>query len=171
MRTYTQEELDDIARHFSYDPETGVLTRLSTGKPVGAPNEKGYLRFEHKTKIYRVHTVGFALANRAWPKSQLDHVNRDPADNRLCNLREASDEKNKMNRLAQTNSKSGVRGVYYDKSKKRWRAETNFDGQKQLHGTFKTKEAAAIAIHNFLSKRDPEFCPTFGEITGLSFMD
>ena len=48
----------------------------------------------------------------------IDHKNRNPLDNRKCNLRIADKSTNAMNREAQSNSSTGYKGITWDKQKK-----------------------------------------------------
>lgn len=67
---------------------------------------------------------------------EVDHINRDPLDNRRCNLRLCTRSQNNMN-------KCGVRGV--NRFRKGWRARIK-KNRKDIHlGLFKTKKAAIEA--------------------------
>lgn len=58
----------------------------------------------------------------------VDHINRDKADNRRSNLREADKSKNEMNKGVRRNNKSGITGVRFDSRRNRWVAAiTKFD--------------------------------------------
>lgn len=54
---------------------------------------------------------------------EIDHINRDKADNRICNLREVSRSENCLNRGLLRNNTSGVSGVYLEKSSGLWVVE------------------------------------------------
>jgi hypothetical protein len=65
------------------------------------------------------------------PTTRIDHINEDPSDNRICNLRLATHKQNMQNKSSpQANNTSGYRGVHYSKVKlkgrkifnKRWSA-------------------------------------------------
>lgn len=81
----------------------------------------------------------------------VDHINRDTLDNRKCNLRLCNKSQNGMNRPANKNSESGIKGVSWSKRDKRWVAKINkrIDGKyKQIYiGNYFTKEEAAIAYN------------------------
>lgn len=60
----------------------------------------------------------------------VDHVNHDTLDNRRTNLRICTGAENQMNRAgAQRNSRTGIRGVIWDKNAKKYRAELQFHGK------------------------------------------
>ena len=50
----------------------------------------------------------------------VDHINRDPLDNRKSNLRIVSNQQNSMNKGLQKRNTSGHKGVSWDKSKNKW---------------------------------------------------
>lgn len=62
----------------------------------------------------------------------VDHINMDKLDNRRNNLRIADRSTNGMNRGAQRNSLSGIKGVSWSKAKNKWRIVCNVRG-KQYH--------------------------------------
>lgn len=65
----------------------------------------------------------------------IDHINRDPLDNRKENLRIVSHSINSINAKARIESKTKIRGVYYrkerpGKSKAAWICEWSKDGKR-----------------------------------------
>jgi len=71
----------------------------------------------------------------------VDHINRNPLDNRIDNLRVLTPQQNAWNRGPAKNSISGYVGVY--PSGKKWVARIYVD-DKTIHlGTFDNKEDAA----------------------------
>jgi hypothetical protein len=70
----------------------------------------------------KAHRVIWALVHGEWPADQIDHINGDPSDNRICNLRSVSNAENSRNSARPINNTSGVRGVYWHQSKNKWRA-------------------------------------------------
>ena len=74
---------------------------------------------------------------------EVDHINRDPLDNRRSNLRAATRGQNLANRLLP--NKSGFVGVYCSKKGHRWSAYVFRDGRKHFFGNHHTPEEAARA--------------------------
>lgn len=69
----------------------------------------------------------------------VDHINHLSYDNRKINLRIVTNTQNQMNKIIQSNNTSGVPGVYYKKSDKRWEATISINNQKIYLGSSKDK--------------------------------
>lgn len=152
-----------LAEALNYDPETGqLLWRVRprshfrtvrghktfntsyAGRLAGTSNPAGYLRVRIADGIFMGHLLIWKLIYDVWPE-QVDHVNRNPSDNRLLNLRECSRSQNSMNRRARA-SKTGLRGVYLRGT--RWFAKL---ADKHL-GVFDTAEEA-IAVRRAAAEK------------------
>ena len=80
-----------------------------------------------------------------WPRHEIDHINGDPSDNRICNLRDVTHKVNGLNQKIPAHNKSGIIGVSWHNSTKKW-AATITVSKKQLHlGVFDTIEQARDA--------------------------
>ena len=75
----------------------------------------------------------------------IDHINRDPLDNRRDNLRIVTRQENLMNLSIKKTNKSGVAGVHRDKKNGKWRAQITYKYKQINLGCFDTLEAAAKA--------------------------
>ena len=60
-------------------------------------------------------------------KKNIDHINRNPLDNRKCNFREATYQENSQNRSKQSNNTSGIIGVLFRNDTSKWVARINID--------------------------------------------
>jgi hypothetical protein len=86
-----------------YDPDTGVLTRLISTNGDARAGEvvrgvcDGYLTARIDGRRYQAHRLAWLYMIGEWPKANMDHVNGDRADNRWCNLREATNSQNQAN--------------------------------------------------------------------------
>jgi hypothetical protein len=141
---HTYEELSAL---YHYDPETGYLYSRKTGWKVGGLTKQGYRRIglrEHgKTHGYAVHRIAWLLVHGVWPTDLIDHINGIRHDNRLCNLREATNKQNLQSRPRHKRNKLGVKGVIRFKNK--YRAQCWHDGKFVLRQAFDTIEEAAAA--------------------------
>lgn len=84
----------------------------------------------------------------------VDHINHDVTDCRKSNLRVVSATLNMQNRKgARRDSASGVRGVYWEESRGKWRVEVRANKVRHRIGRFSTieeAEAASIAARAWL---------------------
>ena len=89
----------------------------------------------------------------------VDHINRDTLDNRKDNLRGATSSQNQINRSKQRNNKSGVTGVYYCNTKKKWKAILEKEGAILIRKYFDNKEDAIKCRLNGEKKYFGEYAP------------
>ena len=78
-------------------------------------------------------------------KRCVDHVNGNTLDNRIANLRQASQSENMCNRGMTKSNTSGYKGVYFHAQTGKWRAYVKKDYKQYYLGLYPTKEEAAIA--------------------------
>lgn len=147
--------LDEIKNYLSYDPLTGIFTRLKIhsnkgshtrliGKPTGNKSSNGYIQICVKRKNYPAHRLAWFFVHGVYPDTYLDHINGIKDDNRIENLRLSDPSSNMKNRRKNNNNSSGANGVYSTESGK-WRARIKINGELQNLGTFDTFEEALAA--------------------------
>lgn len=96
-------------------------------------------------QTFSAHRVVFALTHGRWP-NEVDHINGDHLDNRPTNLREVDRTGNCRNTAKTRLNKSGVSGVTWHKSKRRWCADIRIgNGQRKHLGAFENFEDAVAA--------------------------
>lgn len=138
-----------------YDKITGVFVWIAKAAPntkiggiAGSVRKDGYRVIRVDGVLYTAHRLVWLYVTGAWPKGNIDHRNGLRDDNRIENLREASNELNAQNKgSAQSNSKSGFLGVY--KKRNGWTAEIASEGEKFRLGSFDTPGAAHAAYMKF----------------------
>lgn len=91
------------------------------------------------------------------PNEMADHINGSTLDNRRSNLRIATNAQNQMNKGAQPNTSSGLKGVHWFSPRNKWRALITVDGKQKYLGLFTTKEAAHAAYCEAAVKLHGEF--------------
>jgi hypothetical protein len=148
----TQDYLKSILH---YCPDTGVFTWIVNKGPVKAgsiascilTDGKGipYLSVMINGKTYLQHRLAWLYCFGYMPKDMVDHINGDTVDNRIRNLREASNSKNCKNQKRRTNNTSGVTGVYWVKVCGKWGARINSDYKSINLGVFNSFEDAVAA--------------------------
>lgn len=141
-------DLQKLSEWLAYSPETGQFTWLRTsgkgyaGQIAGTRHAKGYISISVRGRMMLAHRLAWFFANGTWPSKQIDHINGDKADNRIVNLREATNAQNHCNRGAQKNSSTGVKGVYWFKPNRRWKAQIVVNGRSIVLGYFNDFDAA-----------------------------
>lgn len=145
----THERLVEVLH---YDPETGIFTwkkklgKGYVGTVAGSPDQVGYVRIMIDGERFLAHRLAWFYVHERWPEHQIDHVNIDNSDNRMCNLREATKSQNQANKPLNTRvSSTGLKGVSYHQKQKRYFARIRVN-RKLIHlGCFKSAEDAHAA--------------------------
>ena len=155
----TVERLKEV---LSYNPETGEFRwspvprkGVRSGQPAGNITTDGNgLRIRIDRIAYKAHRLAWLYVHGRWPSIQIDHINGNPYDNRLVNLREATPSQNQGNQRKRVDSTSGRKGVARSSAKQeRWRA--HFRGR--YLGSFETKEDAHAAYQRAAAEHFGEF--------------
>ncbi len=107
-----------------------------SGKEAGSKIKGGYIRVKYQGVNYLAHRIVWKLFNGEVPDSHIDHINGNTSDNRIENLRPATNGENFAN-TSKVRSYSGHRGVY--RSRERWKVLCADD----YLGVYKTREEAA----------------------------
>ena len=148
-----------------YNPETGECwKRARLGWVLLIPGTDGYTRIiiagKHMT-LHRVLAEIFLNMGKPLDAGQMvDH--KEPRDgshaqDRLSNLRIASNSQNLMNRGINRNNKSGYKGVFLHKPTGKWQAQIMSGGRHKYLGYFTTPEAAALAYDKAARELHGEF--------------
>lgn len=135
---------------FEYDPYTGVFKHrfrsgnARAGDVAGCTRKSGYWQINIFRKAYGAQRIAWLYVFGEWPIETIDHIDGDPANNSIGNLRDVSHRTNLQNQLRPHNgSKSGILGVWQIKN--RWSARIRSRGDHIYLGSFKTAAEAATA--------------------------
>lgn len=89
--------------------------------------------------------------------NMVDHINRNPMDNRRCNLRETTPKKNNNNKGNVHKGKSGILGVRFCQKDESWQARIKQDDKEhsksfsvKKYGYEEAKQMAIIARTEFI---------------------
>ncbi len=137
------KRIADSAALFAYDPDTGQITR--NGAHTGTINNQGYLRIHIEGIHVQGHRLAWFLHYGKAPEGQIDHVNGNRADNRICNLRDVTASLNRMNQRLRSDNTSGRTGVIYHSTQKRWIAQICVLGKRKQIGSFRSRDDAVAA--------------------------
>ena len=75
-------------------------------------------------------------------KPQVDHIDNNKVNNRLLNLRWATNSQNQQNRSIGRNNTSGTKGVSWNNKSNKWTAQIKINGKKIHLGSFINKDDA-----------------------------
>lgn len=164
--TPTKETLDSL---LMYTPETGKLhwkerpvsmftdgkqtavhnAAIWNGKNAGneafkTPFASGHLTAAIFGKTFLAHRIVWKMAYGSDP-NVIDHIDGNPTNNRLENLRSVTQTDNTRNARLSKSSTSGHTGVSFDKRRNKWEAKIMVDRKKRFLGYFDTIEEAAKA--------------------------
>lgn len=162
------EIFQEAAKRMIYCPQTGIFKWLPrqvdgpraaqwnkkyAGKEAGSARPGGYRRatitVNGQKTIISLHRLAWFIGTGKCAEGDIDHINQNPGDNRLSNLRDVSECINMRNTKKRRNNTSGIPGVSWHKQTKRWCAQAHINGRHQHIGLFKDKEDAAKASKEF----------------------
>lgn len=151
----THDQLVSILR---YDPETGnfywinprVTQRRWIGKVAGSTRctvgrSGRSIKIMLLRKSYTAHRLAWFYVHREWPKAMIDHINGNPFDNRIVNLREATASQNQFNRKVQKTNRLGIKGVHHSNTPGKFVARIRINGRMIHLGTFVNIDLARAA--------------------------
>lgn len=141
----TQEALRGVVH---YESKTGKMTwaigflgKVQKGREVGNLTPNGYRIAKVFGFNYLVHRLAWLYVYGRFPDGLIDHINGDKLDNRIENLREATKAENAWNSAISTNAQ-GVKGLRFDKRRKRWSGCVL--ANRQYHFTPSSKDRSEV---------------------------
>ena len=136
---------DRLIELYSYDEHSGIFTDVKNGTKVDGWENYGYRHVTIDGTNYRLHRLAFMFMTGNLPDNDIDHINHIRDDNRWCNLREVTVADNNKNLSMNRNNKSGVNGVSWNESRKRWCVYASKNNKTVGLGRYKTLEEAIEA--------------------------
>lgn len=147
----SQNRLRELVTYF---PKTGVFTRNKSGhgrikgSSMGAKHVEGYIDITIDGIKSGAHRWAWLYVFNEWP-DYIDHIDRNPSNNQLSNLRSVTAFQNAQNTSMASDNTSGFTGVCKMRRKKMpvWRARIGHNGKLTVLGYFKTPEEAGAAYN------------------------
>lgn len=149
----------------AYEPATGTFRWLKHARASRVGTVAGYNQSHGRWKIWIdggmhfAHRLAWLVTYGEWPDGQVDHIDGDPLNNALANLRLADQTQNNGNARGHFDSQTGVKGVYRQVNSRRnpFYAQITHRGVTRNLGSFPTVEAAAIAYARAAAETFGEF--------------
>lgn len=169
-----------------YDPESGLvfwkenIGKARNGDIAGWINKHGHVQVRINRKSLYVHRLAWFFTFGELP-IEIDHIDHNPLNNRIENLRSVVHRDNMMNQRMSVLNTSGVVGVGWRNDNKKWRAEIEANGVREYLGCFNCFDDAVTARkqaelklgfhknHGKQSNIKREVLPRAKRLSGVSF--
>lgn len=158
-------DVDYLRSILGYDPLTGIVTWLvdaassvRAGSEAGTLHSDGYFRVMIGRKTYALHRVIWKIYHGVDPVGVVDHRDGVGSDNRIVQLRDASQRNNQWNRTVNRRSKTGVKGVVFNSRRQVYEINIkDAEGKRAPSGTFRTVEDALARLDELRVELHGEF--------------
>lgn len=160
---------DQLREAVDYNPETGEFTwrrrpdrsvqwnGRHAGKQTGWRDHNGYIIVNINDRHWRAHRLAWLYMMGEWPEHDIDHINGDPQDNRLVNLRAATRSQNSGNGRKHKDNTSGFKGAYWNARRHMWLAQIMVARRVYNLGYYTSAEAAHAAYCTAARRLHGEF--------------
>jgi hypothetical protein len=149
MLNITRELLHD---RFTYKDgkllwKTPISNKGVIGEEAGCVATIGYRLIGINGKRIWAHRLVWLYHYGFMPENGIDHIDQNPLNNRIENLREVSKQCNMVNSPTSRANKSGVKGVSWYKRDGSWAVQMSVNGKADYIGRYKDfTEAVAVRL-------------------------
>jgi hypothetical protein len=131
-------------------------SNIKAGALAGYLRKRGYRDIGINGELYLAHRLIF-LYHHGYLPVILDHIDGDPMNNDISNIREATPKENNWNRKKGKSFKgkptqSEYKGVTWDKQTKKWQAQIGIAEKNKRLGRFNSETEAAEAYNTAATK-------------------
>ena len=141
---------DELLKLFDYR-DGKLIRKIKTSNCVNVGDVAGHVRADGYSSVFLngkheyTHRIVFLMMNGYLPK-YIDHINGNPSDNRIENLREATFAQNVWNTKNRRSNTSGQKGISLCKQTGRWACKFWVNGKVLWLGRFDSFELAKSAM-------------------------
>lgn len=154
---------DLLKTMFDYREDGHLINKtLRPNAPIGAvagciQKRTGYRHMSVKGVLREAHQWIF-IYHHGWLPTQIDHIDTNPLNCRIENLRPATSSQNGRNKKLNCNNKSGIKGVNWFRRDGKWEAKCKVDGKLHFLGRFADIKDAETVVRKFREEHHGEFC-------------
>jgi hypothetical protein len=154
--------IDQVTAHHLFEYKDGVLYWKNAqrpsfnGKEAGYDNGSGYKKVSIYGKQYYVHRIIYLMQHGVMPKL-IDHIDGNPSNNAIENLRETDSSTNNFNSAYKDKNKSGYRNVFYNKDRGKWTIYITINKKTKFFGSYDDVELAGLVADEARRKYHGEF--------------
>lgn len=147
-------DMNRVRQMIAYQAGTGQFTWLCNrkgrsariGVPAGCMRRDGYVRIVIDGIFHYAHRLAWQLEVGPIPDGmEIDHIDHNPANNQISNLRLVTKSGNRKNRSRDSRNSSGINGVYWASHAKAWCVQIRSERKTKHIGYFKNLADAAQA--------------------------
>lgn len=133
-----------------YNPKNGIFTwkkspkwGVLVGDRAGQITKRGCRVISLlRVPMIKEHRLAWLYLYGVWPTKFIDHINGDPSDNRICNLREATPLENSQNLRRH---REHTPNIFFRKDRQKWISYYNYNNKRTYLGLFTTRQEAEEA--------------------------
>ena len=148
--------------HTLFEERDGELYRKVTrggskaGSRAGHVGNRGYRIVVVNGRQYMEHRLIWIMHGND-PVQMLDHIDGNQLNNRIENLRPATNSQNQMNMRLPKDNTSGIKGVSWNKREQRWIGQVMLNQKSYRTKFFKDKEECGRAVAELREKLHKDF--------------
>ena len=125
--------------------------KIRIGDKFGCIRQDGYVVGTLDLKSWREHRLIF-MWHYGYLPNEIDHIDGNPSNNSIENLRQADRSKNGMNQKLNSRNTSGVKGVSWRKDKQKWDVRVKVNQKNKHLGYFDDLELAELVVQEGRNK-------------------
>jgi hypothetical protein len=182
MKYSPMPNLNILNEAIEYDPNTGILkwkvrplshftatpkrsaehicknwNSRHAGNEIDNISTVGYIRVVIDKELYQAQRIAYYMFYGYLPDVKVDHINKNRLDNRISNLRLATDGQNVSNSDLRIDNKTGLRGVDKLKRNGKYRASIRVNSKTMYLGEYLCPAAASFAYQIAADKYHGDF--------------